>query len=134
MGGFLSMGGYGAYVWPAYGVAALVLGGLLLWSLRARGKVRRELEARGLGPPRARTVPDGREPGRNDAQAQTPVAAAGIAGRGWPWRRPGADRVRRQPRVLLFADRDRREAAPARQRLRIGGLVEQGSVVKDGDG
>lgn len=48
MGGFLSMGEYGAYIWPAYGVAALTLGGLLLLSLRARGKVRRELEARGL--------------------------------------------------------------------------------------
>jgi heme exporter protein CcmD len=48
MGGFLSMGGHGAYIWPAYAVAVLALGGLLLASLRARGKVRRELEARGL--------------------------------------------------------------------------------------
>ena len=48
MGGFLSMGGYGAYIWPAYAVALVALGGLLLWSLRARVKVRRELEARGL--------------------------------------------------------------------------------------
>ena len=48
MGGFLSMGGYGAYIWPAYAAAVIALGGLLLWSLRARIKVRRELEARGL--------------------------------------------------------------------------------------
>jgi heme exporter protein D len=48
MGGFLSMGGHGAYIWPAYGVAALALGGLLLWSLHGRRKVRRELQARGL--------------------------------------------------------------------------------------
>lgn len=48
MGGFLSMGGHGAYVWPAYIVAVVALGGLLLWSLRARVRVRRELEARGL--------------------------------------------------------------------------------------
>jgi heme exporter protein D len=48
MGGFLSMGGYGAYIWPAYAIALVALGGLLLWSLRARLKVRRELEARGL--------------------------------------------------------------------------------------
>ena len=27
--GFFAMGGYGAYVWPAYGVAFLVLAGLL---------------------------------------------------------------------------------------------------------
>ncbi|MCW5748830.1 MAG: heme exporter protein CcmD [Alphaproteobacteria bacterium] len=48
MSGFLSMGGHGAFIWPAYGVAVLALGGLLLWSLRARAKVRRELAARGL--------------------------------------------------------------------------------------
>jgi len=28
--GFLTMGGYGAFVWPAYGLSLLVLGGLLL--------------------------------------------------------------------------------------------------------
>lgn len=48
MSGFLSMGGHGAYIWPAYGIAALALGGLLLWSLRARARTRRELQARGL--------------------------------------------------------------------------------------
>jgi heme exporter protein D len=48
MGGFLSMGAYGAYIWPAYGIAAVALGGLLVASLWARGKVRRDLEARGL--------------------------------------------------------------------------------------
>ena len=48
MGGFLSMGGHGAYIWPAYGIAVLALGGLLLWSLWTRAKVQRELEARGL--------------------------------------------------------------------------------------
>ena len=31
---FLAMGGYGAFVWPAYGVTALVLGWLLASSLR----------------------------------------------------------------------------------------------------
>ena len=48
MSGFLSMGGHGAYVWPAYGVAVIALVGLLLWSLRERARTRRELEARGL--------------------------------------------------------------------------------------
>jgi heme exporter protein D len=31
---FIEMGGYGAFVWPAYGLAALVLVGLLLATLR----------------------------------------------------------------------------------------------------
>lgn len=30
----LHLGGYGAYVWPAYGVAAAVLIGLLWWTVR----------------------------------------------------------------------------------------------------
>ncbi|MGB1548016.1 MAG: heme exporter protein CcmD [Alphaproteobacteria bacterium] len=31
---FLTMGGYGEFVWPAYAVAAIVLAALLGWSLR----------------------------------------------------------------------------------------------------
>ena len=31
---FLAMGGYAAFVWPAYGVAFAVLGGLALFSWR----------------------------------------------------------------------------------------------------
>ena len=31
---FVEMGGYAVYVWPAFAVSALVLGGLLLASLR----------------------------------------------------------------------------------------------------
>jgi len=31
---FLSMGGYGGYIWPAYLIAAVVLLGLLVASLR----------------------------------------------------------------------------------------------------
>lgn len=31
---FLSMGGYAEFVWPAFGTALVVLGGLLLTSLR----------------------------------------------------------------------------------------------------
>ncbi len=34
---FFHMGGYGAYVWPAFAIAALVLGGLLYASLRTLG-------------------------------------------------------------------------------------------------
>ena len=34
LGGFLAMGGYAAFVWPAYGVALAVLGGLAAHSWR----------------------------------------------------------------------------------------------------
>ena len=33
--GFIEMGGYGGYVWPAFGATAVVLLGLLLVSLRS---------------------------------------------------------------------------------------------------
>lgn len=39
----IDLGGYGAYVWPAYGAAALVLLGLLLASLRRLFAAEREL-------------------------------------------------------------------------------------------
>ncbi|MGO8919225.1 MAG: heme exporter protein CcmD [Stellaceae bacterium] len=41
---FLAMGGYAAYVWPAYGLSVAVLGGLLWWSLAAYRRSRRTLE------------------------------------------------------------------------------------------
>lgn len=41
---FLAMGGYAAYVWPAYGVAALILGGLTLVSVLEARSARRELD------------------------------------------------------------------------------------------
>ncbi len=34
LGSFLAMGGYAAFVWPAYGVTAAVLGGLVLYATR----------------------------------------------------------------------------------------------------
>jgi heme exporter protein D len=41
LGAYLSMGGYAVFVWPAYGVAFAILGGLALWSLaRYRQAVR----------------------------------------------------------------------------------------------
>ena len=39
---------YAVFIWSAYGASALALGGLLLASLAARRRVRRELSARGL--------------------------------------------------------------------------------------
>jgi len=43
---FFDMGGYARFVWPAYGVAALVLTGLLIWSLGEYRRVKRDLAAR----------------------------------------------------------------------------------------
>ena len=40
---FLAMGRYAAFVWPAYGVAVTVLGGLALWSWRRRRQAVRAL-------------------------------------------------------------------------------------------
>jgi heme exporter protein D len=42
---FLTMGGYAQFVWPAYGAAAFVLIGLLLWTLAGYRRRQRELEA-----------------------------------------------------------------------------------------
>jgi heme exporter protein D len=41
---FLAMGGYAAFVWPAYGAAAIVLGGLVLQSVLGYRARRRELD------------------------------------------------------------------------------------------
>ncbi len=49
---YLEMGGYGAYVWPAYGTAAAVLIGLVVASLRtlrAREAALKALEGDGTG-------------------------------------------------------------------------------------
>ncbi len=48
---FFAMGGYGAFVWPAFGASALVLGWLWVSSLRRLRGLERELAARGLAPP-----------------------------------------------------------------------------------
>lgn len=42
---WFAMGGYGGYIWAAYGVALLVLGGLLAASLLALRHARAELAA-----------------------------------------------------------------------------------------
>lgn len=48
---FLTMGDYGAYVWPAYGVSALVLGWLLVSSLRRLRGLERRLAEQGIAAP-----------------------------------------------------------------------------------
>ncbi|MCY3671134.1 MAG: heme exporter protein CcmD [Alphaproteobacteria bacterium] len=45
LGEFFHMGGYAAYVWPAYGVAAAVLAGLLAESVLRLRRARRRLAA-----------------------------------------------------------------------------------------
>ena len=40
---FLAMGGYARFVWPAYGVAALVIGWMIIDSITAYRRSRREL-------------------------------------------------------------------------------------------
>ena len=45
IGEFLAMGGYGAYVWSAYLVAAVVLAALLIGSLRGVRKQEQRLAA-----------------------------------------------------------------------------------------
>lgn len=44
MNGFFEMGGYGAYVWPAYAVSAAALIGLVLLIWRRGRKLRKELD------------------------------------------------------------------------------------------
>jgi heme exporter protein D len=49
-GTFLAMGGYGGYVWPAYGLTVLAFAGMLVWTmatLRARRREEQGLSAAG---------------------------------------------------------------------------------------
>ena len=48
------MGGYGAYVWSAWGVAVLVLGGLIVASIRTMRVRERELAELEAASPRRR--------------------------------------------------------------------------------
>ncbi len=62
MDGFLAMGGYGAFVWSAYAVTFLVLGGVMAWTVATLRRRRRELEAlertaRSAATPRRRLRP-----------------------------------------------------------------------------
>ena len=45
MNGFFAMGGYAAFVWPAYGVSALLLGGAVALTWRAYARARAQLAA-----------------------------------------------------------------------------------------
>lgn len=52
MSEFFAMGGYAAYVWPAYGVAAVVLIGLWVASIRGLKARDAEVDAAETGRPR----------------------------------------------------------------------------------
>ena len=55
MGGvseFLAMGGYAPYVWPAYAVALIVIGGIGVASVRNLRALRRQVEAMEAASPR----------------------------------------------------------------------------------
>ena len=53
---FLSMGGYAAYVWPAYGVAVIVLAVLIVVSVRQLRANERESAAMEADRPRRRAT------------------------------------------------------------------------------
>lgn len=42
---FFAMGGYAAYVWPAYGISLGVIAGAILWTFIAERRLRRRLDA-----------------------------------------------------------------------------------------
>ena len=59
---FLAMGGYAGFVWPAYAVALIAIGGLAVQSVRSLRSLRREVAALEEEEPgrsrRARARPD----------------------------------------------------------------------------
>lgn len=79
MSDFLSMGGYAAFVWPAYAIAALVLLGLLAatWKgLRDSETTLKALESARPARRRARPSPAPRSSQRADAKPDTAAPAA----------------------------------------------------------
>ena len=45
MSGLLNMGGYAAFVWPAYGASVLLLGAAIVLTWRAYARARAQLAA-----------------------------------------------------------------------------------------
>jgi heme exporter protein D len=69
---FFAMGGYGAFVWPAFGASALVLGWLWVSSLRRLRGLERALAAQGLtGPGGGRKTRGGAGGGTAPGKAAT---------------------------------------------------------------
>ena len=65
---FLSMGGYAVFVWPAFGVTALVMIALLAASIRGLRKERQTLELMEVARPRRRERAAGQD---NATEGQT---------------------------------------------------------------
>lgn len=63
MSSFFEMGGYGGYIWPAWSIAVVVIGGLVATSIRAMRARERELAALEAEAPRRRRA------GRRDGDA-----------------------------------------------------------------
>jgi heme exporter protein D len=77
---FLSMGGYAAFVWPAYAIAALVLLGLLAatWKgLRDSETTLKALESTRPARRRARPSPQQRADAKPDTAAPSAKASEG---------------------------------------------------------
>ncbi|MDR6769377.1 heme exporter protein CcmD [Azospirillum sp. BE72] len=75
MNEFLHMGGYAAYVWPAYGIATLVLLGLLVATWKGLRNAEATLKAlESARPARRRTRNAGRKAA--DQNAGTPAEAS----------------------------------------------------------
>jgi heme exporter protein D len=70
-GDYWAMGGYAAYVWPAYGLTVVILAGLLIGAVRALRQAERELAAFERARPR-----------RKSAGPQTAEPPDSLAGRG----------------------------------------------------
>ena len=45
MSDFWNMGGYGAFIWPAYGVTVLALGTAIVWTVAAWRRAKAKLVA-----------------------------------------------------------------------------------------
>ncbi|NKB19861.1 MAG: heme exporter protein CcmD [Alphaproteobacteria bacterium] len=58
MSDFMAMGGYGGFIWTAYGAVAFVLGGLLIISLRENRATAAEVAALEANSPRRRNKTD----------------------------------------------------------------------------
>lgn len=46
LGAFLAMGGYGFFVWSAYGISAVLIGGSMVRAARLPGRERRDIARR----------------------------------------------------------------------------------------
>ena len=124
-----SMGGYAAFVWPAYAVAVAVLGGSRLALLaRAIGPAQRALERCSVGPIGRAGRADDAQAAAADRARDRHVPARPRRPR-WCWSRSTTISCSSTARAIW----PKRRSAPDR-RMRIGGLVEAQSLRAAADG